>query len=68
MVGETYKCYACPKTTEKIGESEIAAGWNKFQGRAGFGSSKQSVTVVHCPDHRAGFLDAIRKAVGKEMS
>jgi hypothetical protein len=66
-VTDGYKCFACPRLIDKVGESEIAAGWNKFQGRAGIGNSKQSITVVHCPDHKAGFLDAIQKSLEKEI-
>ncbi len=56
-----YQCWACGRRTPKIGIMEIEAGWEKFQGRVGFGASMTSITLTHCPVHREGFVQAIAK-------
>lgn len=59
-----YRCFECPKTSPKIGEAETSIGWGKFQGRMGMGRGKISITVVHCPDHKKGFVSEIARQLG----
>lgn len=67
MSGKKYKCYSCPRTSEKIGEAETNAGWGKFQGRMGMGRRKISITVVHCPDDRKGFVSEIARQLREAL-
>jgi hypothetical protein len=58
-----YKCYACTERASKIGAVEVKKGWGKMQARVGFGKRLKTLTLVHCPDHKARFGAAAVKAV-----
>lgn len=61
-LGEKYHCYSCNAPTPKVGDAEIRKGWGKMQVRVGFGKRLHTATLVHCPDHQAGFPDAVCEA------